>query len=87
MTRKLSLGPVPKMETVKLTITISARLRDDLDRYAALHSELHGTPVDAVTLAPLMLETFIARDKGFRAARSMHAGASGNPSRKLDETS
>lgn len=73
MTGKLSLGPVPKSESVRLTITVSARLRDDLDRYAALHSELHGTPVDAATLAPLMLETFIARDKGFRAARGRQA--------------
>lgn len=73
MTGKLSLGPVPKSESVKLTITISARLRDDLDSYAALHSELHGTPVDAATLTPLMLETFIARDKGFRAARARQA--------------
>jgi hypothetical protein len=70
LTGKLSLGPVPKSETVKLTISVSARLRDDLDHYAALHSELRGTPVDAATLAPLMLETFIARDKGFRSARA-----------------
>lgn len=77
MNGKLSLGPVPKSETVKLTITVSARLRDDLDRYAALHSELHGTPVDAVTLAPLMLEAFIGRDKGFRAARSRRADQDG----------
>jgi hypothetical protein len=74
LTKKLSLGPVPKSESVKLTITVSAQLRADLDRYASLHSELHGTPVDAVTLAPLMLETFVARDKGFRAARSNRTG-------------
>lgn len=85
MTRKLSLGPVPKSESVKLTITISARLRDDLEHYAAVHSDLHGTPVDATTLAPLMLETFIARDKGFRAARSGSTRASGNASRMLDK--
>lgn len=70
MTGKLSLSPVSKSETVKLTITVSVRLRDDLDRYLALHSELHGTSVDAVTMAPFMLETFIARDKGFHPARS-----------------
>ncbi len=85
MTRKLSLGPVPKSEAVKLTISISSRLRDDLDRYAELHSEFHGTPVDIAALAPLMLETFIARDKGFRALRSGRTTASSNPARKLDE--
>lgn len=77
MTGKLSLGPVPKSESVKLTITISSRLRDDLDRYAALRSEMHRMLVDAATLAPLMLETFIARDKGFRAAHSRRAGRDG----------
>lgn len=70
MTKKLSLGPVPKSESVKLTLTVSAELRENLDLYATLHSELNGTVVDAITLAPLMLETFMARDKGFRAARS-----------------
>ncbi|MGR7996798.1 DUF2274 domain-containing protein [Xanthobacter sp. ZOL 2024] len=86
MTRKLSLGPVPKAETVKLTITITVQLRADLDRYAALHSELHGTVVDAATLAPLMLETFIARDKGFRAARPGRTGSLSNRPSSLDET-
>lgn len=85
MTKKLSLGPVPKSELVKMTISVSARLRQDLDTYAALHSELHGTPVDAVTLAPLILETFIARDKGFRAARSRRASPSGETARMLDK--
>ncbi len=70
MTKKLSLGPLPKAEPVKLTLTITTRLREDLERYAALHQELHGAPVDIATIAPLMLETFLARDKGFRAARS-----------------
>lgn len=85
MTKKLSLGPVPKSESVKLTIVVSALLRDDLDRYAALHSEFHGTPVDATTLVPLMLETFIARDKGFRAARTRRASPSGETARLLDK--
>ncbi|MFG1288944.1 MULTISPECIES: DUF2274 domain-containing protein [Xanthobacteraceae] len=86
MTRKLSLGPVPKAETVKLTITMTVQLRADLDRYAALHSELHGTVVDALTLAPLMLEAFIARDKGFRAARPGRRGSLNNRPSSLDET-
>ncbi|MFG1420483.1 DUF2274 domain-containing protein [Roseixanthobacter liquoris] len=86
MTRKLSLGPVPKAETVKLTITMTVQLRADLDRYAALHSELHGMVVDALTLAPLMLETFIARDKGFRAARRGRSGSLNNGPGSLDET-
>jgi hypothetical protein len=85
LTKKLSLGPVPKSESVKLTLMVSTELRENLDLYAALHSEMNGTPVDAATLAPLMLETFMARDKGFRAARSGRARASGQPTRVLDK--
>lgn len=87
MTKKLSLGPVPKSEFVKLTLSVSTELRENLDLYAALHSELNGTAVDATTLAPLMLETFMARDKGFRAARSGRLSRSGQSARMLDKTS
>lgn len=69
MTAKLRLGPIPKTETVRLTITLSAKLRTDLDRYAELHAQAWGEPVDAATLIPYMLETFIVRDRGFRKAR------------------
>ena len=85
MTKKLSLGPVPKSESVKLILMVSTELRENLDLYAALHSEMNGTPVDATTLAPHMLETFMARDKAFRAARAARRGASGQPARMLDK--
>lgn len=85
MTKKLSLGPVPKSESVKLILMVSTELRENLDLYAALHSEMNGTPVDATTLAPLMLETFMARDKAFRAARAVRRGASGQTARMLDK--
>jgi hypothetical protein len=66
MTAKLRLGPIPKNDTVKLTITLHVALKADLDRYADLHSKTWGASVDAVKLIPHMLETFIARDRGFR---------------------
>ncbi len=65
-TNKLRLGPLPKSETVKLTFACPASLKADLDRYAPLHAQTYGEAVDAVTLIPHMLETFIARDRGFR---------------------
>jgi hypothetical protein len=40
-----------------------------LERYAAIHSQAYGEPVDAVKLNPHMLETFMARDRGFRRGR------------------
>lgn len=76
---KLRLGPLPKTETVKLTITLTVTLKADLERYAALHAQTYGEPVDAPTLIPHMLETFMARDRGFkRAARPRTAVAQRN---------
>ncbi len=38
-TGKLRLGPLPKTENIKLTFVCPSSLRDDLDRYAALHAQ------------------------------------------------
>ena len=64
---KLRLGPLPKTETVKLTIAVSVELKAVLDRYAELHGQAWGEPVDAVTLIPHMLAAFVERDRGFKA--------------------
>jgi hypothetical protein len=64
-TNKLRLGPLPKAENVKLTVTLPAELKQRLERYAQLHSQAHGEPVDAVALIPHMLDAFIARDREF----------------------
>lgn len=62
----LRLGPLPKTETVKLTIALNAALKADLDRYAALHAQTYGAPVDAAVLIPHMLDAFMTRDRGFK---------------------
>jgi hypothetical protein len=67
---KLRLGPLPRHETVKLTITLTTTLKVDLERYAALHAQTYGEPVDAATLIPHMLESFIVRDRGFKALKT-----------------
>jgi hypothetical protein len=72
--RKLRLGPLPKTETLKITFTCTGVLKVELERYAAMHSQAYGEPVDAVTLIPYMLETFIARDRAFRGATVSQAG-------------
>ncbi|UNG17471.1 DUF2274 domain-containing protein [Stutzerimonas zhaodongensis] len=64
--RKLRLGPLPKTESVKLTFIWPAALKADLDRYAAMHAETYGEAVDAATLIPHMLESFMAGDRGFK---------------------
>lgn len=75
-TNKLRLGPLPKTETVKLTFTCPASLKADLERYAELHAQTYGEPVDAVTLIPHMLEVFMARDRGFRKGKGKRVGHS-----------
>lgn len=67
---RLSLGPLPASTQVKLTITVSAELKAQLDAYAQAHAHVHQVSVDAVTLVPHMLATFIARDRGFKALQA-----------------
>lgn len=64
--KKLRLGPLPRTEAVKMTVTLSAELKATLNRYAALHAQTYGERVDAAALVPHMLEAFMARDRGFR---------------------
>jgi hypothetical protein len=66
---KLRLGPLPDGGTVKVTITLPAPLKAQLDRYAEIHSASFGTQVDAQTLVPLMLSAFLAKDRAFQRAR------------------
>jgi hypothetical protein len=72
---KLRLGPLPRSEPVKLTITLSAELKATLDRYAALHAQTHGDRVDAAALVPHMLEAFMARDRGFKKRNTLPAAS------------
>ena len=66
---KLKIGPLPNPEKVKMLVQVSVELKESLDQYAQLHSQLGGRTVDAATLIPHMLEAFIERDRGFRAMR------------------
>ncbi len=65
---KLRLGPLPRTDVVKLTITIPVTLKEQLEKYAAVHSRAHGETVDAITLIPHMLAQFVGRDHAFRSA-------------------
>lgn len=77
--RKLRLGPLPRTDSVKLTISVPADLKTALDDYAAAHSRMHGDAVDATTLIPHMLQAFIARDRGFKAMRSRKVASTAQP--------
>ena len=74
-TKKLRLGPLPKLGSTKLTFACPVSLKADLDQYAALHAQAYGEAVDAVTLIPHMLEAFMTGDRGFaKATRAKAAG-------------
>jgi hypothetical protein len=72
-TSTLRLGPLPCTEFVKLTLAVPADVKALLDRYAVLHSQIHGEKVDAAALIPHMLAAFIERDRGFKSLASKHA--------------
>jgi hypothetical protein len=64
---KLQLGPVPNAQNIKNTIGLTAELKELLDRYAELHSQLNGNKNDTTRLIPYMLESFMARGRVFRS--------------------
>ncbi|MDQ0080980.1 hypothetical protein J2W35_001317 [Variovorax boronicumulans] len=68
------MGALPRSETVKVTVSLSAELKTQLDAYAEVHGKVHQAPVDALTLIPHMLATFIARDRGFRSLSGKSVG-------------
>jgi hypothetical protein len=76
---KLRLGPLPRSDSVKLTISLTGDLKQALDDYAAAHSHVHGEAVDAATLIPHMLQAFIARDRGFKAIAKKRAASTATP--------
>jgi len=75
MTTKLRLGRLPKAQQVKITISVSAELKENLDRYAELHSHANGENNDVERLIPFMLQAFISADREFcRAVASTASG-------------
>ena len=63
--KALKLGPLPSKEIVRLTIAISAPLKEALDQYAAEYGRLYE-PVEVTALIPHMLEAFIRSDRASR---------------------
>ncbi len=66
---KLRLGPLPAAKPVRLTVAVSVELKEALDDYARLHTDMHGQPVTPETLIPVMLQNFMVNDRGFQQAR------------------
>ena len=67
---KLRLGPLPRTEVVKLTISVPVELKAMLDQYADLHAKAWNESADPLALIPHMLTAFMERDRGFKTLRS-----------------
>lgn len=65
----LSLGPIPKIEQVRLAISLPKPLKVDLDRYAELHEQAYGEKIDSATLIPHIVAAFLAKDREFQKLR------------------
>jgi len=60
----LKIGPLPKVETVRLLLALPKPLKNVLDLYSAEHSRRYG-PTETAALLPHMLEAFIRSDREF----------------------
>lgn len=69
---ELKLGRLPKVGIVRMTIAMPEPLKEELDRYAAEHSQLYE-PVEAAALIPHMIEAFIRSDRGYRRRKAQAA--------------
>ena len=72
---KLRLGPLPSTQTVRVTVALPRALKEQLDRYAELHSSAWNEPADVATLIPHMLSEFISHDREFRRALKSRGAA------------
>jgi hypothetical protein len=67
---KLKLGTIGDDKPVKLTLELPAAVHRDLVAYAEVLARETGTPVDdPIKLISLMIERFMATDRGFAEAR------------------
>ena len=70
-TKKIKLGPLPKLVLTKVTFACTTVLLAELQAYAELHGRTYGEsePVDVSALIPHMLQAFMAQDQAFKRAQ------------------
>lgn len=56
-------------QSVDLRLKLKGKLASELAAYREAYAEAHGHPVDLETLAPQMLASFMAADRGFQGWR------------------
>ena len=70
MTTKLRLGPLPKAQPVKITITVTAEFKETPRSLRGPALASNGEKNDVERLIPYMLEAFIERDRRLTAYRN-----------------
>ncbi|ARP67108.1 MULTISPECIES: DUF2274 domain-containing protein [Mesorhizobium] len=65
----LKLGKLPDRTPLKITITVSADLSQELNAYAALYRQTYGESETVAELIPFMLAGFLDGDRAFAKAR------------------
>jgi hypothetical protein len=65
---KLALGPLARTDSIKVTVALPYTLKEELDKYAEVHSTAWGQKVEAADLIPHMLAQFLSKDRQFRKA-------------------
>ena len=65
---RLLLGPLARTDTVKVTVALPFTLKEELDRYAEVHSAAWSKDVEAADLIPHILALFLSKDRQFKKA-------------------
>jgi hypothetical protein len=63
---KLALGPLARTDAVKVTVALPFPLKEELDKYAEVHSTAWGQKVEAADLIPHMIAQFLSKDRQFK---------------------
>ena len=74
---ELKLPKLPDRTPVKLTFNASPELKQSLEDYAAIYRQTYSTDEPVAELIPVMLEAFLAGDRGFLKARVTLRDAAG----------
>lgn len=67
----LRLQKLPDRKPVKLTLSLDPDLAEALSDYARIYEQAYGAKERAETLAPHMIEGFLAGDTAFKRARKL----------------
>jgi len=62
----LNLGKLPSNATVRVAVVLPETLKDQLDRYAKLHSETWNQSTSSEMIIPFILAKFLAKDRAFQ---------------------